>query len=303
MNEFDLNISAQVLCSDGKCGSLAKVAVDPETRQVTYLIVEEGFLLKRSRVFPFSSVDMATSDNIGLLLQSDDLENYPVYREETVEMPARNQGEAAGSTFWREGVPYGVGPAMPIPTVTETIRYGLPDDAEVVDRSTPVEGLDGAIGKLDHFIVDAASGEIRKIVVQKGLFFSTKRVIPASMASMISEDGIFVEATPEELEGLREYRPEIEDAEAAVMRNSDEEYDNPGHNATNDEDVDLASRVAMALFEDSRTSDAVIEVIDERGVVTLDGEVDSEETREAAEEIARSQTGVTSVVNLLRVER
>lgn len=69
------------------------------------------------------------------------------------------------------------------------------------------------------------------------------------------------------------------------------------------EEADLASQVAMALFDDPRTNEAVIEVIDERGVITLDGEVDSDETREAAEEIAREQAGVTSVVNLLRVER
>lgn len=71
----------------------------------------------------------------------------------------------------------------------------------------------------------------------------------------------------------------------------------------NKPDVDLAAQVAMALFEDPRTSDAVIEVIDERGMITLDGEVNSAETREAAEEIARDVTGVTSVVNLLRLEQ
>ncbi len=70
----------------------------------------------------------------------------------------------------------------------------------------------------------------------------------------------------------------------------------------NEPDVDLATQVAMALFEDPRTNDAVIEVIDERGMITLDGEVDNAETREAAEEIARGVTGVTSVVNLLRLE-
>lgn len=301
MNEFDLNIGAQVFCSDGKCGSLAKVAVDPETRRVTHLIVEEGFLLKRSRVFPFSSVEVATSAEIRLLLRSDDLEQYPVYREETVEMPASNQGEAGASAFWREGVPYGVGPTVPVPVVSEKIRHGVADDLAVVDRSTPVEGLDGGIGKVDRFMVDAPSGEITQVIVQQGLLFTSKRAVPASMVTAIAEDAVFVEAGGEELKDLPEYPPKNYETQSAATHN-DEESDNPGH-ASSDPEVDLATRVAMALFEDPRTSDAVIEVIDERGVITLDGEVDSEETREAANEIARAQPGVTSVVNLLRVER
>lgn len=65
--------------------------------------------------------------------------------------------------------------------------------------------------------------------------------------------------------------------------------------------MELTTKVAKALNEDPRTQDAVIEVIDENGLVTLDGEVDSVETREAAKEIAAAQPGVTAVVDLLRI--
>ena len=65
---------------------------------------------------------------------------------------------------------------------------------------------------------------------------------------------------------------------------------------------DVGQRVANALLEDPRTKENVIEVANERGIVTLTGTVDSDETRQAAEEIARQQTGVISVVNELKVE-
>ncbi len=77
----------------------------------------------------------------------------------------------------------------------------------------------------------------------------------------------------------------------------------PGDDATDDSEMDRETRVATALFEDPRTTDAVIEVIDERGVITLQGEVDDPETREAAEAIAAEQTGVISVVNTLQVKQ
>lgn len=65
--------------------------------------------------------------------------------------------------------------------------------------------------------------------------------------------------------------------------------------------ADPGQRVANALLEDPRTEEAIIEVANDRGVITLTGTVQSEEIRRAAEEIARDQ-GVISVVNELKVE-
>jgi osmotically-inducible protein OsmY len=65
---------------------------------------------------------------------------------------------------------------------------------------------------------------------------------------------------------------------------------------------DVGQKVTNALLDDPSTKDAVIEVSNDRGILTLIGNVDSEETRQAAEEIARQQPGVISVVNELKVQ-
>jgi osmotically-inducible protein OsmY len=65
--------------------------------------------------------------------------------------------------------------------------------------------------------------------------------------------------------------------------------------------TDVSTRVSQALWDDPRTSDAVIEVMNKNGVVTLSGIVGSKEILQAAEEIARAQQGVFSVVNELKV--
>jgi osmotically-inducible protein OsmY len=64
----------------------------------------------------------------------------------------------------------------------------------------------------------------------------------------------------------------------------------------------VKERVTEALVNDSHTADAPIEVIDNQGVVTLDGVVASHEVREAAEQVARQQEGVINVINDLEVE-
>ena len=60
-------------------------------------------------------------------------------------------------------------------------------------------------------------------------------------------------------------------------------------------------RLSHALAADARTKDAVIEVIEDRGIVTLQGAVADAKTRADAEEIARQVAGVTVVVNELAI--
>lgn len=71
-------------------------------------------------------------------------------------------------------------------------------------------------------------------------------------------------------------------------------------NSTNMEQ-DLSTRISDALAAHPETEDAVIEVINDNGVITLAGEVDSQETVRAAGEIARSQPDTISVVNSLKI--
>jgi len=68
-----------------------------------------------------------------------------------------------------------------------------------------------------------------------------------------------------------------------------------------DERTEVAVQVTAALAADPRTKDAVIEVIHDRGVVALQGQVDRVATRNAAAEIAGQQRGVTTVVNELMI--
>jgi hypothetical protein len=68
-----------------------------------------------------------------------------------------------------------------------------------------------------------------------------------------------------------------------------------------DENLTIAEEVDAALSEDPRTATAVIEVVYERGVITLTGEVENESAHVAAEEIAHRHEGVVSVVNALEV--
>ncbi len=63
----------------------------------------------------------------------------------------------------------------------------------------------------------------------------------------------------------------------------------------------LTSKAKIALFADDRVSGSSITVETKNGVMTLRGKVGSADEKKAAEEIAKSVEGVTSVKNQLQV--
>ena len=65
---------------------------------------------------------------------------------------------------------------------------------------------------------------------------------------------------------------------------------------------DVSNRVSEALLNDPRTARATIDVATEHGMVSLTGTVASVGVRQAAEEVARAQKGVVTVMNELKVK-
>ncbi len=63
----------------------------------------------------------------------------------------------------------------------------------------------------------------------------------------------------------------------------------------------LTKQVSEALMKDPRTKGAVIDVGNNHGIVILTGTVKTPAMLQTAEEIAREQPGVISVVNELKV--
>ena len=206
-------IGAEVLCRNGKCGKLAKIAVDPETWEVKDLIVEEGFLLKRARVFPISLVESATPEEIMLALDAEELPNYREYEESEYESLAHGMEDVSLS---RPEVPpheaamqvvntYNVTGTETVPLVREKIRKGVEANLEVVAHGTPVIGTDGEMGKLDRVITDSESGKVTHLVMRHGFLSSDHTLIPVTLVEHIGENGIGVKVSKEGLEEIADY--------------------------------------------------------------------------------------------------
>jgi osmotically-inducible protein OsmY/uncharacterized protein YrrD len=343
MAKFDFDIGARVHCNDGDCGSLLKVVIDPHTQRVTDLIVKKGFLLTTDRVLPVDAVQRTSSGGVYLDISGEGLEAYPEYREVEFTEPAPDVQagvyDRGDVRCWRAA--YHMACAEPvIPMVRRQIHKGVDADLAVIEQGSPVTNAQGTVGKVDHLLVDAKSGEITHLVVRKGLI-PYYPIVPISEIRAVSDEGVSVALTGDEIDALVRYRSrgaedikaELQDRLAGLGFDLDQVQVVVEGNVVRltgwvssiaakrhaeaiaravegvidvenvlDTDTAIKTRVVHALLSDPRTSVAVIEVINEQGIVTLKGAVDSAEIREAAKEIAAGQSGVLSVVNALEVE-
>jgi hypothetical protein len=86
VNKLNLNVGARVYCHDGKCGRLAYLVVEPQRRQVTHIIVEQGFLQKHFRLLPISIVEQATTGDVYLKVGDEELATFPEYQPVPVDV-------------------------------------------------------------------------------------------------------------------------------------------------------------------------------------------------------------------------
>ncbi|MFW6042247.1 MAG: BON domain-containing protein [Chloroflexota bacterium] len=295
MNEFDLQLGATVYGGEDKCGRLVKVVVDPEAKRVTHIVVEDGFLRKQAHVVPASNIVRSSPDRLDLAIGRSEIEGLQKYREVNV----HQQSPSAGGG----GVPMQAG-AVGTPAVTtpgargrETVHEGVSPRLVVLDRDTPVNSVDGTFGSLQHLLVDQDSGAITRIVARRGTIRQSLPIIGAGLIEEITEERVFVIALKDDLEVMPDYDPErvAESAEGASAEAQDAEGE-----PTGEAEPPLLQRVEAALAADPRTSDVVVEVIEERGVITLKGEVGDPQTRETVQQVVAQVPGVLSVVNQLR---
>jgi uncharacterized protein YrrD len=209
MMYFDFHLGGgHIQCKDGECGKLAGLVIEPETRQVTDLIVKEGHLLTQAHVLPLTLVQSALEDNVNLSISSHEIDQYPEYRVTTIEEPVTELEHSS----MRVATPYGLyGPSEPtVPMVKRKIREGIVLGQEVIEPGMPVNNAEGKIGKVIRVLINREQGEMVYLAVQRGMFFSERLVIPNSMVEDVHESGIQITGTDKALEHLAHYESTVE---------------------------------------------------------------------------------------------
>ena len=194
-------IGTEVSCSDGACGELSRVVVDPVARAVTHLVVEPKHDPGFGRLVPLDLVD-ATAAGIRLRCTMAEFDKLGP-AEETKFIPGGTgsvdyaEGEVLSWPYYGLGMGGGlVAPAgglgVDMADIGQTVIYDKIPLGEVsVSRDQPVHATDGNIGRVQGLIIDPSDHHVTHVLLQEGHLWGRKEVaIPISAVSRVDEDGI-----------------------------------------------------------------------------------------------------------------
>ena len=198
-------IGAAVSCSDGPCGNLIKVVVDPVARAVTHVVVEPEHRSGLGRLVALSLIEPGTDAKaVRLRIALDEFEALPS-AEETEFLPG-GSGEDAYEAHELYYWPYFglVGGVDPYETFASGLvtRDTIPAGEVEVRRGDRVHASDGEIGKVEGLVVEPTGGHVTHVLLQEGHLWGRKRVAIPMTAVEKMDDGVSVSLTKREIEAL-----------------------------------------------------------------------------------------------------
>jgi sporulation protein YlmC with PRC-barrel domain len=196
-------IGVDVSCSDGICGEVIRVVVDPIARTVTHLVVEPKHRQGLGRLVPLDLVDVATGDirlrcTIAEFEALDDAEETD-FLLGSGGYAGYGPGQVLSWPYYGLGGDLGIGMGnMAQPVVYDKVPLG----EVAVRRNEHVHATDGDIGRVQGLVIDSRDQHVTHVLLQEGHFWGRKQVaIPISAVSGV-DDGIRLNITKQEVQDL-----------------------------------------------------------------------------------------------------
>jgi sporulation protein YlmC with PRC-barrel domain len=232
MAEMPFTFGADASCTDGPCGVVARIIIDPVARAVTHLVVEPKHEHKHGRLVPVSLVETGPGD-IRLNCTKAEFEKLDS-AEETEFLPASGWPGALGYgseqvLSWRYyglttgtgtgvsrrhyGITEGEGPGHQTgltssagPGSGHAERGATYDSVPVgeveVRHGDRVQATDGEIGRVEGLVIDPANHGVTHVLLQEGHLWGRKEVaIPIAAVTRV-DDGVSVNLSKQQIADL-----------------------------------------------------------------------------------------------------
>ena len=190
-------------CSDGACGQVRRVVVDPVAEAVTHLVVGPEHPHGLGRLVPVDLIDV-TAGEIRLRCTLAEFARLS-WAKETHFLPKNGlySGYAPGQVlswpYYGVGGRLGTGMGNLQQAVT---RHSVPLGEVEISRGEPVRASDGDIGWVQGLIIDPGNHHVTHVLLQEGHLWGRKEVaIPVSAVASTS-DGIQLTITKQKVGDL-----------------------------------------------------------------------------------------------------
>jgi hypothetical protein len=191
-----LTIGADVSCTDGVCGMVIRLVIDPRARTVTHLVVNDRQF--QGRLVPLSLVDVdATTGTIRLRCATADFATlHPA--DVTVSLLENDADPESNND---QLLLYSVGSRLLDPP---SVTYNtLPSGDVAVRGGDHVHATNGNIGQIQGLVIDSASHQVTHVLLLEGHVFGSKNVaIPISAVAGVNENGIQLNITKQQVKDL-----------------------------------------------------------------------------------------------------
>ncbi len=197
---MEIPLSAEVQCVDSSCGKILDIIVDPNTRKVTHIVVEDETLARPpyQRLVSIDQVEDTTLDVIRLGCSKEELGHMQPFAH-TRYVPKKQEDY----TLY-EG---GEGPAAPSSTVGTPARKVeeelIPEGEWVLRQGAPVYATDGRIGQVGELIIDPDDEVITHLVLLEGHVFGKKELtLPVSAVERAGDARLYLKLDKRAVERL-----------------------------------------------------------------------------------------------------
>jgi sporulation protein YlmC with PRC-barrel domain len=210
-----LRIGADASCSDGACGQLNRIIVNPAAREVTHLVVGQRRGNDTARLVPVDLVD-ASAGQLRLGCSLAEFQALPPAQETEVVPDLDPTGRPAPQQDLPRGGSFVVGPGVlgtfgagPVrgpdrPEAPQEVTVDSVPSGEVeIRRDLTVCATDGEIGQVQGLIVEPGGRYVTHVLLQEGHGWGHKEVaVPIGAVTKIGTLLIHLSLTKHQVKGL-----------------------------------------------------------------------------------------------------
>ncbi|MEO9138028.1 MAG: PRC-barrel domain-containing protein [Jatrophihabitans sp.] len=207
-------IGAEASCSDGVCGEVTRVVVDPVAEALTHLVVEPKHRQGDGRLVPLALLDTTTSvvrlrctlaefnkleaaDESHFISGSHGYDGYSGGQILRLPYYGLGNGLGLGAGGLSLGMTADLG-NLDLPVTTDIVPSG-----EVsVHRGDRVIATDGEIGRVQGLVVDGPDHRVTHVLLQEGHLFGRKDVAIPIKAVTGVDDGIGLNISKQQVKDL-----------------------------------------------------------------------------------------------------
>jgi uncharacterized protein YrrD len=199
-----------------RLGTLNRVIIDPNTREVTHIVIEKGLMFTTSKVIPIDRIDPHSQEKITLNSSEQDLSQFDDFEEahyvdlDTTEYPGSDVTNSfwyppVDYVWWRSGMP-AMTPPPPVYTVRTT--QNIPEGTVALEEGAKVISADDKhVGSIEQLVVDPQDKRVSHFIIGEGLLFKERKLIPVTWISTIGEKEVRLSVKSGTLERLPAYHP------------------------------------------------------------------------------------------------